>query len=307
MGGQWPVQAGRLDFAIEKGRAFADDGKTYASAQDAVDNASNWVLIGPGDFNETVVVTTPGLYIGGSGRSTRIFQGSGAATFQNEADNVTVQNLSVELTSGASIAFNESGDPNNCWYDRIWLRDSSLIGAQLGNGLATLVTGWVVESTSASGIAGGQNSILYGCYVQGTGSLALRVSNRSIIANCLVDGNAATVGGIGINALNPLVRLIGNHVRENSNNGIQVDGSADDTVVLGNIVEGPSSDGIQVGGSDAIVSANRVHNAGAHGIDVNGTDDIITSNRISGSTNNDLDTAGATTPTTANNVTGAAN
>jgi len=91
-------QSGSLfptDFADAlAGQALADDGNLYSSVQTAVDNATGWVFVGPGTFNENVTISTQGLTLEGCGYDTLIDGGTIGSAITLSAADITVKNSS---------------------------------------------------------------------------------------------------------------------------------------------------------------------------------------------------------------------
>jgi len=67
---------GKFAETVAEGKALADDGNVYDSIQEAENNASSWVKVGPGDFRESVTNDTL--------TATMQLSGDGEVTIQSE-------------------------------------------------------------------------------------------------------------------------------------------------------------------------------------------------------------------------------
>lgn len=83
-------------------KAVDDNGATHDSIQDAVDNADDFVVVGPGTFGETVLVDKEGLEMRGAGTGT-VIDGTPGRALDISADDVNVSDMAVQNdVAGAS-------------------------------------------------------------------------------------------------------------------------------------------------------------------------------------------------------------
>jgi hypothetical protein len=93
---------GLLSAALNDGEVLADDGYVYGSIQNAQDNASSWIFIGPGTFDESVSINTDGLSITGSGYQS-IIDGGGNNAFNITAIDVSIQKINARSTDDTIV------------------------------------------------------------------------------------------------------------------------------------------------------------------------------------------------------------
>jgi parallel beta-helix repeat protein len=266
-------QSGSLfptDFADAlAGEALADDGNLYSSIQTAVDNASSWVFIGPGTFNESVTVTTSGITVSGSGYGTHIDGGTSATALNSNATNVTFQNLSASTTGGGGFDFHRGislGD-NNCTARNAFVRDADDQGL-LVSGNDCTVENVVIEACDSNGIMynGASRGIVTGCKVlggtSGDGIYLRDNSDDTIVSNCVVNS------------------VTGHGIKEES-----AAGSVDDIIIIGNRVINSGQNGIYLEASvDSIIANNRISDSAGSDIQDNGTGTVLDGN-LTGASN----------------------
>lgn len=250
---------GLFTTALNDGEVLADDGYVYESVQAAQDAASSWIFIGPGTFNEKVIVDTSGLTIVGSGYNTLVDGGTSGNAFGTGASNITIRNLSVQTTSGGGtgadgIQTNSGSD--SLTIENVTVRDSDRFGIYLSNGTDHIVNNCTVEAVENSGIV--------------SGSSRVQIVNSTILGG--VSGQGINTGGTGEN-------IVSNNVIQNTDRGINV-GSGDDGIIIGNRIISCASDGIDVGSNanDNIVAKNRISDSGGADINDNGTGTLLDSN-----------------------------
>jgi len=98
VGGNSPVTA-MLANSLKERKPLADTGELYDSIQAAENDASAFIFVPPGTFNESVTIDTAGLTLLGSGRATHISGGSSDAIVITSS-NISVEALSVSTTAG---------------------------------------------------------------------------------------------------------------------------------------------------------------------------------------------------------------
>jgi hypothetical protein len=239
--------------SVSAGEALADDGNTYSSVQTAVDNASGWVFVGPGTFNESVTISTAGLTLEGCGYDTLIDGGASNATTVNAA-NVTIRNMSLQTTGGGgNSVFCVAADTNadSTIVEGVKILDSDQRGVSLTTGTDHIVRNCVSVDTDDEAFRVGERSMIIGCVIQGTSSNnGIAAGSDSIIANNVVSNTA--------------------------NNAIDLFDD-DDMVIIGNRTISPGGSGIQIGGTstDNIVANNRCSGGG---ISDSGTGTVLDDN-----------------------------
>jgi hypothetical protein len=242
------------DFADAlNGKALADTGDLFNSIQSAVDNATGFVFVGAGAFNESVTISTQGLMLMGSGQDTLIDGGANRA-LRTTARDVTVKNLSVQTNLTGSgdciIVRAKNSFVQNCFIN---------------------------QSGSRGIVVTGDNNLISGCRVQNAEQELLVLNNaKNIIAtqNICV-GSTGTDQGIFFNADN--TQVISNIIQDTGSNGISVFGN--DSLVGGNRVISAGNDGIKVGSSDCNIFNNRVSDSSSTDIDDSGTNTVLDGNK----------------------------
>lgn len=244
--------------AIENGQAYADDGHTYPSVQQAVDQAENVVWIGPGTFDEPVTISTPGLVVFGSGRTTVIDGGTAGHGLEIAASDVVVQNLAAQTTGGAGnandalrVASGASGSHViNCW-----VTDSDDEGFQV-EASHVVVADCVAEQTDDEGFyVGGSESWIYGCEARsGVGGTGAYINKFD---SWVTDFFAENTGASGVKLAASDGTASNCFIKDAGGNGIEDDGSR--SIIIGNQIEGAGSDGIDISAStDTFVWGNQV-------------------------------------------------
>jgi len=265
--------------ALSDGQALADDGTLYNSVQTAENNATDYIFIAPGTFNESVKVTTNGLKIMGSGEGTLIDSSTASAVgITVEASNVTVSNLSV--TAGDD-GINYVLGSDNARVENVTIVDT----ANTGSGI----------------VLNDDNNIVYNCKVKSADQSGIVTNgNRTVVGGCVVLNNVSSQG-IRLNSVKNI--STGCIINGVGFQGILGSFGEGENVINGCYIENTGDAGVSSPGDDSIISDNRINNSGAEGILVEGADSLIANNRVSGSTNSNIDTSGATNATTDANVT----
>lgn len=248
--------------AIAEGLAMSDDGNAYASAQDAVDAAQNWVWLPPNTtFNESVTISTADLSLKGSGYTTLIDGGSQSDGIVINATDITISNLSVRADSGSGNRAIIGGDDGG---DRAKI--SSVSVRQSGGDAIRAVS----ENTTRS-----QEWTVTNCIIEDADSDGIIVRNNCIVTNNIVlqcGNNAIWLNNDGIIAHNICL----------NSSAAGVKGNNHDNILIGNRVHN-CGEGATVGGSDNIVANNRLSDNG-NDIQDSGTGTVLDSN-LTGSAN----------------------
>jgi len=253
--------------AVSAGEVLADDGNIYSTVQGAVDNATGWVFVGPGTFNEAVTVSTAGMTIEGSGYGTHIDGGTTGDAINLSAANVTIQNLSVSTTGGGGnnyVGVNLDGSANST-VNSVVVRDSDNHGIELSNSPDSIVTDCNIESCDSAAVAIQNSSV------------------RSIVSDCYMGSN---VTGEGVFVADQDCIITNNITDSVGDIGVELTSGSSDTVAGGNRIIGSGNDGFFVNS--------------------NSNDNIVFNNRISDSVNADFDQNSGSTVLDGN-LTGASN
>jgi len=238
---------GKFAETVAEGKALADDGSVYDTIQGAVNNASSWVKVGPGTFDETVDITTAGLTVEGSGDRTAISGDNGISV--SEVGNVTLSNFKVEDTDNTSV--NTISAPN-LTVDNITVIDSGGAGIQID----------------------GDDVIISNCRIDGATAGINPTTGNS--GNIIYNNVVKNISGDGTLPAYPESVIAYNTFENCGLKGMYV-GRAD-MVVYANIIKNTEGDGIDVNDNDNVVVNNRLINTG--GISDNGSGNLIQSNLI---------------------------
>lgn len=247
-----------LSSVLNDGEVLADDGRAYSSVQTAENNASGFILIGPGTFNESVTVDTADFQIVGSGRDTVIDGGSSDGIAPQSVSDVSIKNLAATSNSGGSISY------DNCSN----LIISEVFCPQTDDGIR-------------SNANGSSDVIVSNCNIDtdATDGAAIIYPLRSITTNCIIDatgtsGNHDAIAEIGTTDDSIISNTI---IDSAARNGVRTD--RNDTIFYGNRIINPGSDGIETRGTDTVISKNRISDA-TTGIDDQGTNTLQDDNEI---------------------------
>lgn len=289
---------GKFEDALSTGQILVDDGNLYSSIQTAENNASDFMFVPAGTFSVSggiLIVDTDGLTIIGVGEDTVIDGGTDGDGIRLSGVNVTIRNLKVTSSSGDGI--DDRGSDNRF----INLTVDSSGGRGIRANDEGLVKGCDIVGTSSgsAGITGGNNAIILGNKIRGNVS-GPGIDGGDVVASNIIDG----CSGAGIVGATSIATIQGNEISDPSGDAIRIDNSVYSEIsITGNVIFRGST-GIFIQGGNHVVDGNIIRDAGDIGIDVDGTDCLISNNRIFNSTNSNLDTAGATNALTDNNLTG---
>lgn len=140
-----------------------------------------------------------------------------------------------------------------------------------------------------------------GCRIESNGFDGIQIDGDcSIVSNCVIAFNE----GNGITATAAQLIADGNHILQNTGDGLKADG-ANDHVITSNTIQSNGGDGINLDNSDdSIINSNRVLSNSSDGINVAATctDTIITSNNAQGNTGTNINDLGAASVNANNKV-----
>lgn len=247
---------GKFAETVSEGKALSDNGQVYDSIQAAVDNASSWVKVGPGDFRESVTIDTAGLTLEGSGKRTKINNKNSEIALSISALNVTVADINVNSqTQGIDIFDNNTG---------IIVVQNVEVRAERS----------ACTVSRASG-----SSIITGCsFVSNARCLSLGYNNIAVNSEFSAIGDAGDAIGGGVWSDNIVAY---NNIPEASDKGIDLLSTETNlnNIIYANNIKNTGDEGIDtVGTSQNIIAKNRLINTG--GIVDTGTGNIIDSNLI---------------------------
>lgn len=251
-GSMFPVD---LTDAISNGEVLADDGNIYSSVQSAVTNATDYVLVGPGTFNENVSITDGSMMLEGSGRGTYIDGGTSGHALTVEASNCTVRNISVGTTAGggsASSPLRVFGAPTDTLLSNIWFRESDERACE-PDGNRTIVQNCTFEQADGHGIRGGGTNCIYkqNKFETNIGNDAIRVESIDcVVSDNVIDGP----GTDGIDIANNDCLCAGNRVRNAGGDGIFT--NAQGVLIVNNRVSGSGDKNINNNGSGNLIQDN---------------------------------------------------
>jgi hypothetical protein len=241
---------GRFGQTVAEGKVLADDGNIYDSVQAAVNNASSWVRIGEGRFNEGVTIDTAGLNVIGSGRKTIVHANSGP-TIDITGSDVLVRGLKINSESDDGIEIHsDRGKVRTCRFETI------------GENAVDVRASDCIVNNSRFG-----NNI---------GNIALNfgAGNRVVFANNIVK-NASNIG-VYLSQHDALVAA--NYIEGSKNHGVRAHSTGNDSIILGNRIHDSSKDGIHIDADDCIVANNRISNSGGQNIDDDGSNTTLDGN-----------------------------
>lgn len=259
--GDNPLINGLLTSALNDGEVLADDGFVYETVQAAQDNASSWIFIGPGTFNEAVTIDTAGLTVRGSGYNTLIDAPDGSDVVTIDQPNVTIKSFSTSM--------NTSQGSN---YDGIESTGTDL-----------LVDNVVVRQSDARGMSiGGADSIIINSRVDGTsGSNGIELrGNRITLSNCTVENaqtNAISTAGTDDHV------ITSNTIISPGDDGFAT--NSNDACVGSNRIINAGVNGMRSDGADNIFYNNRISGSGSTAIDLSADSGTITDGNNTGASN----------------------
>jgi pectin methylesterase-like acyl-CoA thioesterase len=242
---------GKYAQTVAEGKALADDGDVYDSIQMAVDNASSYVKVGPGEFRESVTIDTAGLTLQGSGERTLIDGNSRRSIYITKSD---VSIINVSLLSIGSDALLIDG-VSNIIVKGCLFRDNNSYGFNYTNNCSEIViTNSKVE----------------------TGNGGFRVPTRSIVNNNDIfetRSNAGIIPGAADDCI-----VSNNRVFNSAEIGVKPTGN--DCIIIGNRIFNSDKNGVNCFNStDSIVANNRISASGSTDI-VTGTGTLLDSNLV---------------------------
>ena len=254
--------------AITNGEAINDTGQVYETVQTAVSEASSWVFIGPGTFNENVVVNTVGLTVQGVGRETLIDGGTSGHSIEIQANDVVVRDLDTTTEGGNGLR----DDTNNDWKAvNVHVRNSS------DRGITSWGSGITIEnclSVDAGGEAyrnSGSNVDYINCRATNPSSRAFQLDGgNSLVSNC-----RGTDMGDFVRTTAPNNTIEGCHFDTGDSHGIRL--LSDNNIVKGNQCRNSNFNEIRVEGDNNLVYGNHT---GGGSISDDGTDNTFDLNDV---------------------------
>lgn len=229
---------GKVAETVSEGKALADDGTVYESIQVAVNNASSWVKVGPGSFDERVTISTADLSLVGCGTRTHIRGG-----IKVSAENTAVSNVQLSANIIDADAYFADADSPNADVTNVSVLSSPDDGIVVDGG-ESVVSGCTVEDVGGVGInAGGFRTTVAQNTVENAGSGGIVSSGFDNTGDCL---------------------FCYNRVFDIPADGMNI--YAVDSVIQGNTVVGSRDMGIKAGFAGMIVANNRVVNSGEQDI-----------------------------------------
>jgi len=250
---------GKFAETVAEGKALADDGNVYDTIQEAENNASSWVKVGPGDFRENVTIETAGLTLEGSGERTTVESVNGT-TINIDAEDVTVSDVRVRASDDTD--------------------EESAVGSKSGLTSTNLTISRVaIDKTGdrALLLRDGSNHIVHNCTIDVSPKrdvIGMFDSTNSIVVNCEINGN--TSGNHGIIITNDDSIIANNIISNTGGEGIAF--RPNDSIAIANRIDDSNGDGIQIQGTDSIVANNRVSNSGESNIQDSGTGTVLDAN-----------------------------
>lgn len=234
--GDHTLVGGLLSAALNDGEVLSDDGYVYSSVQAAQDAASSWIFIGPGTFNESVTIDTPGLTVQGSGYNTFIDGGTTGHAISVTATDVVVIDLRLKTTANTNPDYHGlTSTADRTYVDNIAVDEADYRGITL-QGNDSIVKNSYATNTDFTGIdiRGLRCISVNNTFDTGSSDGMSVTGDDGIIANCI----SINAGGNGINI------------------------SANDCIAIGNRCNGSTDPSIHIGGGDTdnIIANNRVVN-----------------------------------------------
>jgi hypothetical protein len=151
--------AGIISQAIQHGKVWADNGEMYESVQNAVDNASAYVFVGVGTFNESVSISTNGLSVVGCGNPATVINGGTTGPgIDITASDVDIRTLQAATASGggsSNPAINVASGANRVHIEQVRVVDSDADGIFYDGSF-----GHITESSFSTGGTDGNPLVL---------------------------------------------------------------------------------------------------------------------------------------------------
>ena len=246
LGGNSPIK-GLLTSAIASGKALGDDGKIYDTIQNAVDNSTGIVIIGPGTYNESITINTDGITILGSGYDTLLDSGANTA-IKIKSPNITVKNLRITTDNdGSSYGVTATvSDSNNLSLDSLWIEETGkdgIFGYYDGSEYVSenwIITNCRISNTGGSGVQNVDQSIVESCIIKSAGKNGVQAWHDSIISNNIIISASERGISFGQNGYDNIA--IGNRIIDAGDNGIEF--FAADCIAANNRISGSSNNDI---------------------------------------------------------------
>lgn len=244
-------QEGAFLRSLINGKPLADDGRTYATVQEAEQAANGWMFVPPGTFAENVTVDTEGLTITGAGYGTFIDGGTSGHGIHIKENNVTVQDLSAATTSGNTADYEPVVSQGaTTTVQNVVVRDADDNGIRLLEKDAMAIN-CRVTSADGAGIKVEAGGIVAGCAIK-SADFGINTQNEGhILSNNVITGS----GTDGINLNSPDNIVIGNRIHNSGDNGLQV-GSKADNIVANNRISGSTNSDLLDNGTGTLLDAN---------------------------------------------------
>lgn len=257
VGDQLDIEAGVLHVdgisrAIANGSVYADDGDVYSTIQAAEDAASSFIFIGPGTFQENVVVDTVDLRVTGAGRSTFVDGQGTEKAIEIAANGVTVEYLQAATDAASGFAaIGADATFNDVTVMRTFVSNAGDVGID-GDGERWFVGLNRIQDTDDAGVH------MFG---PGTGA---DVSDNQVMLNMIQNTGAEGILSEG----NPAGIVALNTIEDTGNHGIRNTNNSPLAAILGNSIRltAGSTDGIRLLGLGTLAFGNRIEDAGRHGI-----------------------------------------
>lgn len=253
------VVTGSLGVMMPRGSVMDDNGVLHDNVQDAENAASSFIWIGPGTFNESLLVDTSALRVIGSGRGSLIDGSSdGDDAIRVTASNVSISNLSYQSTASDSRGLHGESGSDELQIDRTWCIDTdNFEGMRFEDDNVT-----VSRYTAESGIGAnalttvGLKTIISICRSRQADSAILAGGDDAIISNTVVNSPSGT-GARGLDANSNDCTFIGCRVLSAPGDGIFVRMGSTDNIVANNRVSGSGGSDINDNGTSTLLDANR--------------------------------------------------
>lgn len=175
--------------SVSEGKALADDGEMYDSVQTAVDNASGWVFVGPGTFDESVLITTPGLTIEGCGPDSVVtLNDTESFVIQSDVDDVTLRNIAVGGDNDGVVVDGENNTVDSIWAEQV------KYGVQIRASNARVRNCTFTNSYRAvDSVDTGDGAIITGCTIENTDHRGISLDGAdSVVSHNVIDGTGAS-------------------------------------------------------------------------------------------------------------------
>lgn len=229
--------------------AIDDSGAEHDSVQAAVDNASSWVLVGPGTFSENVSITTKDLTMIGCGEATVIDGTDQGTGLELDAGQISVERLSVRTDNAGNAhdAIEILGGNQNAKLSHVTVKDADRYGFQVRGqnhefyNVEVLAADEVGMRFTSSGhqatgvsVAGGDDRA--GIEITGI---------DTIVVNAVIRGNAAIPKGVSVT--NDRNTFVGCRVINTTDWGVDLGGQHS---AIGHVTTRDCENGVRVQGTD---------------------------------------------------------